>query len=899
MNSSKKQYEIKRFLSQNNVGLFGLLETKIKASNWNKVRSSLCDDWSIVTNTSLHKGGRVWLIWDPSMFQLNIIDITAQCIHAEAYDKVRKKMFWITMIYGFNKPVERESLWLSLKGYYQSINGAWITCGDFNSVMAIDERIGGAPVSLADIKPLQQVVQDCLFDHCPCLISFEEVVVTRKPAFKYFNMWSKAHNFAEMVASNWEPKVHGTLMFQVVTKLKRLKGGLKALNKDQFSDIEKLTHATELALLHFQTLLREDPLNDGLCKAEKACAQEVIWMHKVRDDYLQQKAKIQWVLDGDDNTAYFHASIRKRRSRNKVYQVRDMNDKLCSKYDEIRNAFEEYYVSLLGTSKQVTKVNKRVVQAGNCLNSQHCNLLMSHITSEEIKRAMFSIPGTKAPGPDGYSSQFFKDCWHIVGQEVCNAIKNVFHTGQLLKQCNNTVITLVPKVDLPDNVKQFRPIACCNTIYKCLSKVLCTRLSKVLPDIICQSQSAFIQGRDIVGNILICQDLIRLYNRKTCSPRMLMKLDLQKAYDSIEWSFVEEMLKYLGFPELWIKLLMQCISTPSYSIALNGETFGFFKASGLVLNTRKSNFYCNGMEDWLITEIARATGMKKGSAPFKYLGVTVAPKRLSVLNCSCLVDKVVERIKGLGARQLSYAGRLVLVKAIEHKADHLWVKWVHAVYIKDKQWIDYEPTNNSSWAWRKICQIKTIFKEMLRQSSGQYSIRDGYVWLRPNGDKSDWYQWAKNSWVTPKHGFICWVAGYGKLLTQDRLMRMYIATANTCYLCAEQTESHAHLFFECEYSRKCCQLVTAWCQEVLPEKDCILWWCRKRYRSLCRKKVMGCVIAGLMYHIWHARNVARVDCLMTRPEQLMRVLQNDVRFRIRKYMEICKDSTTKTWMSNL
>ncbi|XP_074305396.1 uncharacterized protein LOC141640524 [Silene latifolia] len=592
MNSSKKQYEIKRFLSQNNVGLFGLLETKIKANNWNK---------------------------------LNIIDIIAQCIHAEVFDKVRKKMFWITMIYGFNKPVERESLWLSLKGYHQSINGPWMTCGDFNSVMAIDERIGGGPVSLADIRPLQQVVQDFL----------KKLLWLGNLLLSISTCGPRLIILRRLLLATGSLRYMVPPMFQIVTKLKRLKGGLKALNKDQFSDIEKLTHVTELALLRFQTLLCEDPLNDGLCKAEKACAQEVVWMHQVRDEYLQQKAKVQWVLDGDDNTAYFHASIRKRKSRNKVYQV--------------------------------TKVNKRVVLAGNCLNSQHCELLMSPVTSEEIK-----------------------------SQEVCSAIKNVFHTGQLLKQCNNTVITLVPKVELPDNVKQFRPIACCNTFYKCLSKVLCTRLSKILPDI---------------------------------------------------------MMNYLGFPELWIKLIMQCISTSSYSIALNGETFGFFKgkrglrqgdplspllftlcleyfsrilavtqqqhnfrfhplckriglshlcfaddlilfckgektsielminsfdyfskASGLVLNTGKSNFYCNGMEDWLISEIARATGMKKGSAPFKYLGVDVAPKRLLVLDCSCLVDKVVERINGLGARHLSYAGRLVLVKAVFNTLHNYWAR---------------------------------------------------------------------------------------------------------------------------------------------------------------------------------------------------------------------------------
>ncbi|XP_074300160.1 uncharacterized protein LOC141631380 [Silene latifolia] len=231
--------------------------------------------------------------------------------------------------------------------------------------MATDEIIGGAPVTLADIRPLKQLVQDCdlselkgcgsfftwtnkhdagakvysridrvfinedwlncfpgsyanflpegLFDHCLCLINLEETCHNRKLPFKYFNMWARAPDFLETVQQSWGPEVRGTAMFKVVTKLKRLKKDLKALNKEQFSDIENLTRVVELSLEQYQTLLRYDPLNEKVCQAESECAKEVILLQQARIEYLQQKAKISWALDGDENSAYFHASIKKEK----------------------------------------------------------------------------------------------------------------------------------------------------------------------------------------------------------------------------------------------------------------------------------------------------------------------------------------------------------------------------------------------------------------------------------------------------------------------------------------------------------------------------------------------------------------------------------------------------------
>ncbi|GKA66800.1 RNA-directed DNA polymerase, eukaryota, reverse transcriptase zinc-binding domain protein, partial [Tanacetum coccineum] len=199
------------------------------------------------------------------------------------------------------------------------------------------------------------------------------------------------------------------------------------------------------------------------------------------------------------------------------------------------------------------------------------------VLDDEIKFAMFSIEDDKAAGPDGYTSKFFKTAWNIVGGDVCAAVKEFFYSSKLLGEFNANLISLVPKLQTPLKITDYRPIACCNVVYKCISKVITNRLKEGLGSIVDSNQSAFIPGRQISDNIFLAQEFMHGYGRKGGAQRCAFKVDIEKAYDTVNWDFLKIALQRFGFHSSMIKWIMVCLTTASFSICVNGETHGFFK----------------------------------------------------------------------------------------------------------------------------------------------------------------------------------------------------------------------------------------------------------------------------------------------------------------------------------
>ncbi|KAM1106692.1 hypothetical protein TB1_003568 [Malus domestica] len=179
-------------------------------------------------------------------------------------------------------------------------------------------------------------------------------------------------------------------------------------------------------------------------------------------------------------------------------------------------------------------------------------------TGGEVKAAMFQMHPSKSPNPDGMPPLFFQKYWGIIGQDITDAILSVLSLGKLLRKVNFTHVALIPKDGSPKEMVHFRPISLCNILYKIVSKVLTNRLKLIMPNMISHHQSAFVPGRLILDNVILTNEISNFMAKRRRGKKgfIVLKLDMSKAYDRIEWSYLATVLRKLGFLRNWIELLM-------------------------------------------------------------------------------------------------------------------------------------------------------------------------------------------------------------------------------------------------------------------------------------------------------------------------------------------------------
>lgn len=245
-----------------------------------------------------------------------------------------------------------------------------------------------------------------------------------------------------------------------------------------------------------------------------------------------------------------------------------------SSHESIANTAVNYYTSILGYRSAVAALPEDLDLPS--ISEAHMENLVHRFTADDIFATFKQMASNKSPGPDGFTPEFFVKAWNIVGVDVCNAIFSFFDDLKLPRCINSTAIALVPKVRNPSHMSHFRPISCCNVLYKCISKLLASRLKKILPDLISTSQSAFIEKRSIGDNIMLAQALCRDYHLMSGPPKCAFKLDIHKAFDSLNWSFLFAVMRKIGFPAVFIKWVEMCVTTCMLSVKVNGAIEGYF-----------------------------------------------------------------------------------------------------------------------------------------------------------------------------------------------------------------------------------------------------------------------------------------------------------------------------------
>lgn len=259
------------------------------------------------------------------------------------------------------------------------------------------------------------------------------------------------------------------------------------------------------------------------------------------------------------------------------------------------------------------------------------------MTREEIFSTLHFLPLGKSPGPDGFNVEFFKFFWEDLGDYLVKAISQFFSSSTMPRSWGKTFVTLIPKKDHLKKVSDFRPISLCNVCYKIITKILANRLKLVLNNLISREQSGFIPARTPLDSIIVVQKIAHSINQdKSSPPRMIFKVDIEKAYDTLPWNAALATLARMGFLNIWISWIRACFTSVSYSLIINGEP-----------------------TKW----ITPARGVCQRDPLSPYLFIIVAQILSNILNKACLTSIIpgFNRSLSYNFNHLMYANDLIII----------------------------------------------------------------------------------------------------------------------------------------------------------------------------------------------------------------------------------------------
>ncbi|XP_074300969.1 uncharacterized protein LOC141632309 [Silene latifolia] len=443
--------------------------------------------------------------------------------------------------------------------------------------MRLDRALVNASWLLVFPDSYAEALTAGISDHSPLVLTLEASTPPKNYSFKYLNCWSQDQQFLPLVRAEWGTYIRGCAMYKLVQHLKRLKGKLRGLHREHYANITAKVKNVQQQLHTCQEKLQLDPHNRALCLEEEHLSEDDCKFKNIELSIAFQRAKEFDIKMGDASTTYFSSKVAARRNSSNIRKVVDNHGTVCNAFPDISKAFLDYYISLLGAGN-VTKFDSSIMPNGHILTPTEGSPLLEPITPAEIKSALFSIDANKSPGPDGYSSGFFKDAWDTIHDSFITAILDFFKTGKLLREVNSTLISLIPKGTSPNTVMDYRPmISCCTTIYKTISKILTSRLHKIMPHIVGLEQAAFVADRSIFDNIMLANELVRGYDRKYKTPRCVVKVDIRKAFDTVNWEFLKAILPQFGIPQKFCDWIISLVTSTRFSLKINGSTEGYFE----------------------------------------------------------------------------------------------------------------------------------------------------------------------------------------------------------------------------------------------------------------------------------------------------------------------------------
>jgi hypothetical protein len=451
-----------------------------------------------------------------------------------------------------------------------------------NPVRSVLDRVFISPQWETSFLLLSLVAESSIgSDHTPPSFSTGADLAPRASRFFFENSWLSLPGFTDMIQAKWGSFVPaqgfyfdaiGFWHHQIGLLRRYLKGWDANLHRD--SRYEKDTILQQIQELDL--VADGVGLNDEGWMLRYHLEETLVNLYQKEENYWRQRSHIKWTVEGDANTAYFHAIANGQRRKCAITSLSTPSGPITDQQD-IQSHVYAFYRELMGTEEpqlitlisSLWDVDSQVSNAENVAFS----LTFSH---QELDEVLAQTKLDTAPGPDGFPVAFFKAFWPMLKPLILR-ILNDFALGRLdISRLNFGVLSLLPKVPGADSIKLFRPIALINVIFKFISKGFATRLSPIAHRVISPTQTAFIKGSLIHDGALALHEIIDEI-KFTGQRAVILKLDFEKAYDRVSWAFLRTVLSRKGFEGGNVHRLMQLVTGAQTAIAINGEIGPFFR----------------------------------------------------------------------------------------------------------------------------------------------------------------------------------------------------------------------------------------------------------------------------------------------------------------------------------
>jgi exonuclease III len=445
-------------------------------------------------------------------------------------------------------------------------------------------------------------------DHTPLVLSTgSSTHYPRTRPFKFERGWLLREGFYAMVADIWQSENSGSSPLQRwQSKIRRLRQHLRGWAANVAGTYKKEKKAI-LDLLHKIDKKGEHGcLSDQEINLKQYLKERLVTLLREEELKWYERAKIKTLLEGDSNTRFFHLVANGKHRKQQILSLEDDQGTLVGMSD-LKKHITNYYKNLFGTPElsEITLEEDHILDIPQ-VTPQENDILTANFSESEVREAIFQMEHNKAPGPDGFPAEFYQVFWDVIKDDLLSLFKD-FHDETLdLFSLNFGIISLIPKIENANKIQQFRPICVLNVSFKIFTKVGTNRLNKVAKTVVSPTQTAFMPGRNIMEGVVILHETIHELHTKKRNG-VIFKIDFEKAYDKVKWSFLQQTLRMKGFSPKWCRWVHNMVTGGSVGIKVNDDVGPYFQTKrGLRQGDPMSPILFNIVADMLALLITRA-----------------------------------------------------------------------------------------------------------------------------------------------------------------------------------------------------------------------------------------------------------------------------------------------------